>query len=212
MGPDSSNNVNEESLSRSSEEGREERIRRKPVWMNDYESGEGLSEEEDVTNLVFFASTDPVHFEEAVEHEKWRAAMDSEIKSIEKDETWELTDLPAGAKKIGVKWVYKTKLNENRELNKHKARLVAKGYAQQYGVDYTEVFAPVARMDTVRMIIALAAQRGWIVYQLDVKSAFLHGELNEDVFVEQPRGYEKKDSPNKVYKLKKALYGLKQAP
>ncbi|CAL2276266.1 unnamed protein product [Prunus armeniaca] len=212
VGLDSLNNVNEGSLSSSSEEGHEGRIRRRPVWMNDYESGEGLSEEEDVTNLVFFASIDPVHFEEAIKHEKWRVAMDSEMKSIEKNETWVLTDLPAGAKKIGVKWVYKTKFNENGELDKHKARLVAKGYAQQYGVDYTEVFAPVARMDTIRMIIALAAQRGWTVYQLDVKSAFLHGELNEDVFVEQPRGYEKKDSPNKVYKLKKALYGLKQAP
>lgn len=117
--------------------------------------------------------------------------MDSEIKSIEKNQTWKLTELPVGAKKIGVKWIYKTKLNEVGEMEKYKARLVAKGYSQQYGVDYTEVFAPVARMDTVRMIIALAAQRSWRIYQLDVKSAFLHGELNEDVYVEQPRGYEK---------------------
>ncbi|PNX85069.1 retrotransposon-related protein [Trifolium pratense] len=180
--------------------------------MDDYESGEGLSQEEDEANMVLFATADPVYFEEAVKSEKWRVAMDAEIKAIEKNETWVLTDLPEHAKKIGVKWVYKTKLNENGEVDKYKARLVAKGYAQQFGVDYTEVFAPVARMDTVRMIVALAAQRGWIIYQLDVKSAFLHGELNEDVFVEQPRGYEKKDSPNKVYKLKKALYGLKQAP
>ena len=84
--------------------------------------------------------------------------MDSEMKSIEKNKTWVLTDLPTGAKKIGVKWVYKTKLNENGDLAKHKANLVAKGYAQQYGVDYIEVFAPVARMDTVHMIIALATQ------------------------------------------------------
>ena len=83
---------------------------------------------------------------------------------------------------------------------------------QQHGVDYTEVFASVARMDTDRMIIALAAQRNWTIYQLDVKLAFLHGELSEEVFVEQPRGYEQKNNPHKVYKLKKALYGLKQAP
>ena len=110
------------------------------------------------------------------------------------------------------KWIYKTKLNENGEIDKYKARLVAKGYAQQYGVDYTEVFAQVARLDTIRLILALTAQHSWDVFQLDVKSAFLHGELNEEVSVNQPLGYEKKGEENKVYKLKKALYGLKQAP
>jgi hypothetical protein len=89
---------------------------------------------------------------------------------------------------------------------------VAKGYVQQHGIDYTEFFAPVARLDTVRLIVAFAATKGWIVYQLDVKSAFLHGELSEEVYVEQPRGYELYENPHKVYKLKKALYGLKQAP
>jgi hypothetical protein len=138
--------------------------------------------------------------------------MDIEIKAIERNNTWELTDLPAGAKTIGVKWIYKTKLKEDGEVDKFKARLVAKGYVQQQGIDYTEVFAPVARMDTVRMIVALAAHKGWILYQLDVKSAFLHGELNEEVYVEQPKGYENKQNPQQVYKLKKALYGLKQAP
>lgn len=117
--------------------------------------------------------TDPIRFEDAVKSSKWRQAMDAEINSIVKNETWGLTDLPAGAKKIGVKWIYKTKLNELGQVDKHKARLVAKGYSQQYGVDYTEVFAPVSRMDTVRMIIAIAACRGWKLYQLDVKSAFL---------------------------------------
>jgi hypothetical protein len=113
--------------------------------------------------------------------------MDIEIKAIERNNTWELTDLSASAKKIGVKWVYKTKLKEDGEVDKFKARLMAKGYVQQQGIDYTEVFAPVARMDTVRMIVALAAHKGWILYQLDVKSAFLHGELNEEVYLEQPK-------------------------
>lgn len=114
-------------------------------------------------------------------------------------------------KNVGVKWVYKTKYNEKGELDKHKARLVAKGYSQQHGINYHEVVAPVARRDTIRVILAVAAQRGWSVYQLDVKSAFLHGELKEDVFVEQPQGFEIKGEEEKVYKLRKALYGLKQA-
>ncbi|CAL9004184.1 unnamed protein product, partial [Prunus brigantina] len=189
---------------------RQSRERQPPTWMGDYVSGEGLSEDE--VHMALVESTDPLHFEEAVKSVNWRLAMNSEIKSIEKNQTWTLTELPAGAKRIGVKWVYKTKYNEHGQIDKYKARLVAKGYSQKYGVDYTEVFAPVARMDTIRMIIALAAQKNWTIFQLDVKSAFLHGELSEDVYVEQPRGYEKKGSEHLVYKLHKALYGLKQAP
>ncbi|KAL2476210.1 Retrovirus-related Pol polyprotein from transposon RE1 [Abeliophyllum distichum] len=124
--------------------------------------------------------------ESAVKEEKWRKAMDDEIDAIERNDTWELTDLPKGHKTIGVKWVFKTKLKENGEVDKYKARLVAKGYTQEYGIDYTEVFAPVARHDTIRLVIALAAQNSWPIFQLDVKSAFLHGNLEEHVFVEQP--------------------------
>jgi transposase InsO family protein len=198
----------------SEESSLEGRNRRVPFWMEDYVSGGEFSEEEAKhNNLVLFTSTaDPTTFEEAVQSSKWRAGMDLEIEAIERNGTWELIDLPKGMKKIGVKWVFKTKLNENGEVDKCKARLVAKGYAQQYGIDYTEVFAPVARWDTIQMVIALVARNSWSVFQLDVKSAFLHGELNEAVFVEQPQGYEKKGEEYKVYKLKKALYGLKQAP
>lgn len=138
--------------------------------------------------------------------------MDMEIGAILKNETWELVNAPKGVKVIGVKWVYRTKLNEKGEIDKCKARLVAKGYAQEKGVDYNEVFAPVARWDTIRMVIALAARNGWKLFQLDVKSAFLHGELKEDVYIAQPPGYVVKGEEEKVYKLKKALYGLKQAP
>ncbi|WVZ14421.1 hypothetical protein V8G54_011987 [Vigna mungo] len=138
--------------------------------------------------------------------------MKAEIDAIERNQTWELTSLPEGMKKIGVKWVFKTKLNEKGEVDKYKARLVAKGYAQQFGVDYNEVYAPVAKWDTIRSIIALAAQKNWPLYQLDVKSAFLHGELRETVYVKQPPGFVKIGEEEKVYKLKKALYGLKQAP
>jgi hypothetical protein len=157
--------------------------------MRDYISGEGLLEEETELNMAIVTSDDPVSYEEALKSYKWREAMNVEIESIQKNETWSLTELPAGTKKIGVKWIYKTKLNESGKVDKLKARLVAKGYDQQHGVDYTEVFAPVVRIDTIRMIIALAAQRSWLIYQLDVKSAFLHGDLSEDLFIEQLKGY-----------------------
>ena len=183
-----------------------------PSWIRDHVSGEGLSEEETELNMAIVTSVDPLSYEEAVKSYNWKEVMDAKIQSIQRNETWSLTELPAGAKKIGVKWIYKTKLNEFGEVDKFKARLVAKGYAQQHGVDYIEVFASVARMDTIRMLIALAAQRSWLIYQLDVKSAFLHRELSEDLFVEQPKGYEQKGNEHKVYKLHKALYGLKQAP
>jgi hypothetical protein len=162
--------------------------------------------------LALFNTNDPSTFEEAVQFDNWRAAMNQEIEAIERNNTWELIDLPPGGKTVGVKWIFKTKLNEFGEVDKYKARLVAKGYSQQYGVDYAEVFAPVARLDTIRMVISLTAQRGWLIFQLDVKSAFLHGEIDEEVFVDQPAGFEKKGEESKVYRLKKALYGLKQAP
>lgn len=133
------------------------RDRQPPTWMEDYISGEGLYEDE--TNMALEVSTDPSVYEEAVKKIDWRMAMNSEIESIEKNKTWTLTELPVGTKKIRGKWVYKTKYDENGKIEKYKARLVAKGYSKKYGVDYTEVFAPVARMDTVRMIIALAAHR-----------------------------------------------------
>ncbi|KAE8726486.1 hypothetical protein F3Y22_tig00006743pilonHSYRG00004 [Hibiscus syriacus] len=145
-----------------------------PFWMRDYVSGEGLSEEENSSHFVLFATADPVHFVDAVKLEKWRKERDVEMKAIERNNKWEMVDLPQGAKKVGVKWVYKSKIDENWEVNKYKARLVVKGYAQQYGVDYKEVFAPVARMETIRLIIALTAQKGWTLYQLDVKSVLFY--------------------------------------
>lgn len=189
------------------------RVRKAPSWMKDYVAGHTslfMESSEEEINALFTNSEDPEHFAEAVREARWREAMRAEINSIEENNTWELVDQPEGVKVIGVKWIFKTKLNEKGEVDKHKARLVVKGYHQQHGVDFYEVFAPVARWDTVRAIIAFAAQRRWTIFQLDVKSAFLHGELEEDVYVEQPEGFEV-DS-HSVYKLRKALYGLKQAP
>lgn len=115
-------------------------------------------------------------------------------------------------KVIGVRWIFRTKLNSDGSISKHKARLVVKGYAQDAGIDFKETFAHVARFDTIRLLISLAAQKGWYLYQLDVKSAFLNGYLDEEIYVTQPDGFVQQGSEDHVYKLQKALYGLKQAP
>jgi Reverse transcriptase (RNA-dependent DNA polymerase) len=138
--------------------------------------------------------------------------MQEEMKAIEKNDTWELAMLPKGHKPIGVKWVYKKKMNVQGEVERYKARLVAKGYKQKAGIDYEEVFAPVARIETIRLLISLAAQNKWSILQMDVKSAFLNGVLEGEVYIEQPSGYVKVGKGHMVLKLKKALYELKQAP
>ena len=193
----------------SSEESSSERPRR---MRNLQELYEVTSNQDNLTLFCLFADCEPIGFEEAVQSKKWRVAMDEEIQAIKKNDTWELADLPKGHKAIGVKWVYKAKKNAKGEVERYKARLVAKGYKQRAGIDYDEVFAPVARLETIRLIISIAAQMKWNIYQMDVKSAFLNGFLEEEVYLEQPMGYEVKGHENKVLKLNKALYGLKQAP
>ena len=162
--------------------------------------------------VLLAINDEPWDFKEANKLKEWRDACKEEILSIEKNKTWSLIDLPVRRKVIGLKWVFKIKRNSDGSINKYKARLVAKGYVQRHGIDYDEVFAHVARIETIRVIIALAASNGWEVHHLDVKTAFLHGELREDVYVTQPEGFTNKDNEGKVYKLHKALYGLKQAP
>jgi hypothetical protein len=115
--------------------------------------------------------------------------MIDEIRSIEENKTWRLVDLPAGHKPIGLKWVFKLKKDPSGAVVKHKARFFTKGYAQRVGVDFGEVFAPVARLDSVRLLLALAAQEGWMAHHMDVRSAFLNGELKEEVYVCQPPGF-----------------------
>ena len=188
---------------------------RRPVWFKDFDTRDAcFLVEEDGREILamFITSPDPDCFEEAEQQEVWRSVMEKEIASIEENNTWELVDMSEGVKVIGVKWVFKPKLNENGEVDKFKARLVVKGYHQKEGIHFHEVFAPVARWDTIRVILGIAVEKGWNVFQLDVKSAFLHGELMEEVFVEQPKGFEVTYKSDKVYKLRKALYGLKQAP
>ncbi|KAJ0795409.1 putative RNA-directed DNA polymerase [Helianthus annuus] len=175
-----------------------------------YESSQHNST--DVTNFVLYADADPTNYSEAVKEVKWREAMDREIESIKKNETWDLVEPPLNQNPIGVKWIFKTKYDAHGNVDKHKARLVVKGYNQKYGIDYHDVFAPVIRFDTIRLVLALAARHGWYLHQMDVKTAFLNGKLNEVVYIMQPEGYVKKGEERKVCHLKKALYGLKQAP
>nr|GEX87099.1 ribonuclease H-like domain, reverse transcriptase, RNA-dependent DNA polymerase [Tanacetum cinerariifolium] len=136
----------------------------------------------------------------------------TELDFINRNNTWELTTLPKGHKAIGLKWVFKTKKDANGNIIKHKARLVSKGYIQEHVIDFKEVFAPVARMETIRLLLAIAANNKWEVHLLDVKSAFLHGDLKEEVYITQPEGFIKGQDKGKVYRLIKALYRLRQVP
>eukprot|EP00253_Pinus_taeda_P003187 PITA_03187 len=138
--------------------------------------------------------------------------MDEELEQIKKNNIWELVPGPKDKNVIGTKWIFKNKLNENGEVIRNKARLVCKGYAQQEGIDFEENFAPVAKLEAIRMFLALSSFQKLKVFQMDVKSAFLNGDLEEEVYIEQPDGFILGNDQNFVCKLKKALYGLKQAP
>ncbi|MCO5599121.1 hypothetical protein L7F22_053221 [Adiantum nelumboides] len=140
------------------------------------------------------------------------AAMQLEYDALIENDTWTLCDLPPGKKPIGTKCVYKLKRKPNGEIDCYKARLVAKGYAQQKGIDYEETFAPTCRMTTVHFLCALVAHFGWDIHQSDIVTAFLNGDIFEEVYVMQPRGFVKKGQEDKVCKCNKALNGLKQSP
>lgn len=194
---------------------RPQRARQMPARLADYEifSSNSISmEDEELEHFALLADAEPINFTEAMKEKAWREAMKEEIKAIERNKTWDLVDLPLNKQPIGVKWVYKLKLKPNGTIAKHKARLVAKGFLQKARLDYSEVFAPVARTETIRLVLALASGKRWPLFQLDVKSAFLNGPLEEEVYVFQPPGFVIKGREDKVYKLKRALYGLKQAP
>ena len=159
--------------------------------------------------LCLVCEGEPSSFAEAEHDVAWQAAMKEEMEAVERNDTWELVDLPRGHRPIGLRWVFKLKKNEAGAVIKHKARLVAKGYVQQPGIDFDEVFAPVARMESVRLLLALAAHERWPVHHMDVKSAFLNGVLEEEVYVTQPPGFVIPGQEGKVLRLKKALYGLR---
>ncbi|WVY93382.1 hypothetical protein V8G54_032470 [Vigna mungo] len=150
---------------------------------------------------------------DALSHPGWRQAMLDELSALQKSGTWELVQLPSGKSVVGCRWVYAIKVGPDGTIDRLKARLVAKGYTQIFGLDYGDTFSPVAKMTSVRLFIAMAALRQWPLYQLDVKNAFLNGDLHEEIYMEQPPGFVAQgESSGLVCRLRKSLYGLKQSP
>ncbi|GKA51586.1 RING-H2 finger protein ATL67-like protein, partial [Tanacetum coccineum] len=161
---------------------------------------------------AFLTAVEPKTYKDALTQSCWIEAMKEELNDFEHLEVWELVPRPDKVMVITLKWIYKVKLDELGGILKNKARLVARGYRQEEGIYFEESFAPVARLETIRIFLAFAAHMNMVVYQMDVKTAFLNGNLREEVYVSELDGFLDQDNPNHVYKLKKALYGLKQAP
>ncbi|GJS26867.1 putative ribonuclease H-like domain-containing protein [Tanacetum coccineum] len=149
----------------------------------------------------FLSQSEPKKVSEALEDASWVEAMQEELLQFKLQQVWVLVDLPNGAKVIGTRWVYRNKKDERGVVVRNKARLVAQGHRQEEGIDYDEVFAPVARLEAIRLFLAFASYMGFIVYQMDVKSAFLYGTIEEEVYVSQPPGFVDPDHPKRVYKL-----------
>ncbi|GJQ95704.1 putative ribonuclease H-like domain-containing protein [Tanacetum coccineum] len=160
----------------------------------------------------FLSQEEPKTISQALKDESWVEAMQEELLQFKLQQVWILVDLPFGKKAIGTKWVFRNKRDKRSIVVKNKAKLVAQGHRQEEGIDYAEVFAPVARIEAIRLFLAFASYKGFLVYQMDVKSAFLYGTIKEEVYVHQPPGFVDPAHPNKVYKVVKALYGLHQAP
>jgi hypothetical protein len=195
------------------------RTRNTPGYLKDYKY--------DIANYIsyeycspslqtFIASLDPIYipndWKVALEDPKWKEAMLDEMRALEKNKTWELVDLLPGKQPVGCKWVFTIKHTPEGTVDRYKARLVAKGYTQTYGIDYEETFAPVAKMSSVRTLISCAVNFDWSIYQMDVKNAFLHGDLHEEVYMQIPPGFESNHNTGKVLRLHRSLYGLKQSP
>ncbi|GKU98443.1 hypothetical protein SLEP1_g11451 [Rubroshorea leprosula] len=175
------------------------RVRKPPNYLRDYHCFPA------VTSLH-----EPQSYQEASSNPLWQQAMQDELQALENTRTWDLVDLPTEKSLIGCKWVYKIKTRSDGSVERYKAHLVAKGFTQEYGIDYEETFAPVARLTSVRSLLAIAAIWRWKLFQMDVKNAFLNGDLEEEVYMKPPPGLH--HPPNKVCRLRRALYGLKQSP
>ncbi|GJZ11985.1 putative ribonuclease H-like domain-containing protein [Tanacetum coccineum] len=169
----------------------------------------------DYQNCLFFcflSQQEPKKISQALDDKSWVEAMQEELLQVKIKKVGTLVDLPSGKRAIGTKWMYRNKKDERRIVVRNKARLVTQGHKQEEGIDYDEVFAPVTRIKAIRLFLAYASFMNFLVYQMDVKSAFLYGTIEEEVYVCQPPGFVDPEFPNKVYKVEKALYGLHQAP
>jgi hypothetical protein len=156
------------------------------------------------------SSIEPYRIEDALRDPDWVLAMQEELNNFTRNEVCHLEPRP-NQNVVGTKWVFRNKQDEHGVVTRNKARLVAKGYSQVKGLDFDETYAPVARLESIHILLAYPTYHGFKLYQIDVKSAFLNGPIKEQVYVEQPPDFEDSEYPNHVYKLSKALYGLKQA-
>ena len=164
--------------------------------------------------MTYMLEREPRIYKEAVNSTKglmWKEAIDSEIESILHNYTWELVDLPPGCKPLSSKWVFKRKRKVDGSIDKYKARLVIKGCKQTEGLDYFETYSPIMRINSIRLVLAIVALRNLEVNEIDVKIAFLNGDLEEEIYMEQPEGFSAPGQEKKVYKLVKSIYRLKQA-
>ena len=215
------------------------RIKHAPAWQHDYHLSHAIvspcqsSEPTPITtgtkhplsNFLSYSQFSPSHrsflahisghmepttYDQAVSDPQWCAAMQAELDALALNNTWSLVSLPTGYKLIGCKWVYRIKYHSDGTIERYKARLVAKGYTQVEGVDYIETFSPTAKLTTLRCLLAIAASRHWFLHQLDVQNAFLHGDLDEEVYMVPPPGL-RRQGENLVCRLNKSLYGLKRA-
>jgi hypothetical protein len=202
-------------------------IKRKPVWCREI-----LKEEEKhstpkstfrenkkpdkysglIAKLNIMIDSEPSTFEEASKHQVWKDAMIEKYDSILKNDVWAVVLRPRGKSMVTSKWIYKINHATDGSIEKYKARFVARGFTKKEGIEYDEIFAPVARYTSIRIIISLATFFGWKLHQMDVKTAFLNGEVEQEACIEQPEGFVIHEKESHVCKLKKALYGLKQAP
>ncbi|GJV21636.1 retrovirus-related pol polyprotein from transposon TNT 1-94 [Tanacetum coccineum] len=171
------------------------------------------SQAQDKSNFFCFLSTiEPKNINEALKDKSWVISMQEELNQFISNGVWELVPNPKDMAIIGTKWVNRNKLDENGVVSRNKAKLIAQGYNQQEGIDYGETYAPVARLEFIRILLAYACALDFKLFEMDVKSAFLNGIINEEVYVAQPLGFIDFAKPNHVYRLKKVIYGLKQAP
>ncbi|KAK1572556.1 hypothetical protein Q3G72_034540 [Acer saccharum] len=179
------------------------------------EVNEGVKTRLQITNLISYtcytSQIEPKKVDEDLNNEFWVLAMQDELNQFERNEVWTLVPKPQTTNVIGTKWIYRNKSDEDGNIVRNKVRLVAQGYSQIEGIDFEETLAPVARLESIRFLLSISCVHKFKLHQMDVKSAFLNDFLQEEVFVQEPKGFVDAHHPNHVYRLKKALYGLKQA-